>query len=346
MGGGVFMQGPSALVLQNTIVASSTGANCAGSAFSDGGHDLSFGDTTCPGGNGDPKLGPLQENGGPTQTMDLGSGSAALNKVPMSGAGCPATDQRGVTRPQGSGCDIGAFEVARPVAVTGGASRITTRGARLAGAVTANQADASVTFEYGTSTAYGAETSVQHMSGIAPKAVSARVTGLHPNTTYHYRVDATSTDGNRRGRDRTFTTRSVVLVISRVRETNRAWVEGNALPRISSTRKPPVGTTFKFDLNEGASVRLAFMLEQPGRRVGNRCAAPTTSNAGSPACTRLVPAGLLSFAGHFGRNEVVFDGQLSSKRKLKPGSYTLVITARAARQKSRRETLRFTILKQ
>ena len=34
--------------------------------------------------------------------------------MPVTGAGCPATDQRGVNRPQGSACDIGAFEFAVP----------------------------------------------------------------------------------------------------------------------------------------------------------------------------------------------------------------------------------------
>ena len=61
-------------------------------------------------------LGALQNNGGPTQTMALGSGSAAIDAVP---SGCPATDQRGVARPQGAACDAGAYELdATPPAVT------------------------------------------------------------------------------------------------------------------------------------------------------------------------------------------------------------------------------------
>jgi hypothetical protein len=109
---------PASLTDQNTIVASNTGANCAGGgAFPtpvDGGYNLSFGDSTCPGGNGDPKLGPLFSNGGPTLTVALKAGSAAINQVPATGAGCPATDQRGVKRPQGPKCDVGAYEFATP----------------------------------------------------------------------------------------------------------------------------------------------------------------------------------------------------------------------------------------
>jgi len=60
-----------------------------------------------------PKLDPLAKNGGPTGTMALRPDSPAIDKIPPSNQdACPATDQRGVTRPQSSACDIGAFELA------------------------------------------------------------------------------------------------------------------------------------------------------------------------------------------------------------------------------------------
>ena len=67
----------------------------------------------------DPPLGALADNGGPTRTHALLAGSAAVNAGTSTGA--PATDQRGVTRPQGAGVDIGAFEQggATPVPVPG-----------------------------------------------------------------------------------------------------------------------------------------------------------------------------------------------------------------------------------
>lgn len=52
----------------------------------------------------------LANNGGATQTLALINGSPAIDTALA--ASCPATDQRGVARPQGNGCDIGAFEVA------------------------------------------------------------------------------------------------------------------------------------------------------------------------------------------------------------------------------------------
>ncbi len=57
----------------------------------------------------DALLGPLADNGGPTLTHALGAGSPAIDTA--NDAFCPATDQRGVARPQGGGCDVGAFEV-------------------------------------------------------------------------------------------------------------------------------------------------------------------------------------------------------------------------------------------
>jgi hypothetical protein len=57
----------------------------------------------------DAMLGPLADNGGPTETHALLAGSPAID---AGSPDCPppATDQRGVLRPQGAACDIGAFE--------------------------------------------------------------------------------------------------------------------------------------------------------------------------------------------------------------------------------------------
>jgi hypothetical protein len=56
----------------------------------------------------DPALGALANNGGFTQTHALLAGSPAIDAG--TNTGCPATDQRGITRPQGARCDIGAYE--------------------------------------------------------------------------------------------------------------------------------------------------------------------------------------------------------------------------------------------
>ena len=61
-------------------------------------------------------LGPLQNNGGTTETHALLLGSPAIDHIPVADCtdldGVPiTTDQRGVARPQGAGCDIGAYEL-------------------------------------------------------------------------------------------------------------------------------------------------------------------------------------------------------------------------------------------
>lgn len=119
-GGGIFrndMSGnPGSATASNTIVAGSTaGGDCAGSVGSNG-YNLA-GDGTCTGFtepgdmmNRDPRLWPLQNNGGDTPTHATQLGSPAID-----GGSCMlAADQHGVARPVGDTCDIGAFENERP----------------------------------------------------------------------------------------------------------------------------------------------------------------------------------------------------------------------------------------
>jgi hypothetical protein len=130
-GGGVGL-GDGVARVENTILAGNveitggvtTPTNCApGPGLTSLGRNIDSGTDcglaeTIPGradeSDTNPLLGPLQNNGGPTMTMALGHGSPALDKVPAAGANCPSTDQRGVPRPQGVACDIGAFELQDP----------------------------------------------------------------------------------------------------------------------------------------------------------------------------------------------------------------------------------------
>jgi hypothetical protein len=110
------------LQLVNTIVANcSSGDNCFGTVV-DLGHNISSDvsaafSTTGSLNDTDPKLEALADNGGPTRTMALLAGSPALNAADNSAA--PATDQRGLLRPFGSGDDIGSYEWATPFAIQG-----------------------------------------------------------------------------------------------------------------------------------------------------------------------------------------------------------------------------------
>lgn len=113
-GSGIFNIGD--VTLGNTIIANSRrGSNCGGwTAITASGRNLSS-DATCPAEiRGDPFLGPLQDNGGPTLTYELLPGSPAIDMA----VGCLETDQRGVSRPQGAHCDIGAFEAEKGFTLT------------------------------------------------------------------------------------------------------------------------------------------------------------------------------------------------------------------------------------
>lgn len=124
-GAGIAVGGGTARV-RNTVVARNLRA-CAGPVTSDG-HNL-VDDATCAlAGSGDqqsadPRLGPLARNGGPTETAAPTGGSPAIDAGDESGCVDPqddralVVDQRGMRRPAGPRCDIGAVET--PAAVTG-----------------------------------------------------------------------------------------------------------------------------------------------------------------------------------------------------------------------------------
>jgi hypothetical protein len=99
---------------------SPSGGDCVGA--SDGGYNL-VEDGSCitdaTSFSGDSLLGDLSDNGGPTETHALLADSPAIAAIPdTNGSTAPGcgdagitTDQRGVARPQGPACNIGAYEV-------------------------------------------------------------------------------------------------------------------------------------------------------------------------------------------------------------------------------------------
>lgn len=115
-GGGIY-NSVGTMNLENTILANSSGGNDCHSSNSSGTriHNLIENGTCGSALSSDPLLGPLQDNGGPTQTMALLLGSPAIDAG--DDATCETTDQRGVSRPKGAHCDIGAFELGLPYSV-------------------------------------------------------------------------------------------------------------------------------------------------------------------------------------------------------------------------------------
>ncbi len=135
-GGGVTLR---ASVFSNNVSGIGFAGHCSPQA-AEGGFNVQFpshtggGNPNCTSGVliADPLLGPLANNGGPTQTHALTGASPARDRV-TSGCPPPSTDQRGSPRPIGAGCDSGSFEASGSLSVadtavtegTGGAVQAT-----------------------------------------------------------------------------------------------------------------------------------------------------------------------------------------------------------------------------
>ncbi|HTP19633.1 MAG TPA: CSLREA domain-containing protein [Solirubrobacteraceae bacterium] len=208
LGGGIAGDGGT-VTAANSIVASNAGAspnqNCTG-VVTDQGGNVEFGGNSCPAGflRADPRLAPLANNGGPTETIALQPGSAAIHHVRTCVFG---SDQRGAARPVGSACDSGAYQVAPPSPSGISAGGITTTTAAITGAVNPNLQDATVVVNYGLTPSYGSSTSPQDLgAGNAPAPFTSALTGLQPNKTYHFDVVATNRDGQTTSADGAFIT--------------------------------------------------------------------------------------------------------------------------------------------
>jgi CSLREA domain-containing protein len=315
-GGGIVSQG-AATTVQNSLLASNGGGNCSALVI-DSGHNLSFAGAGCPASfaTTDPNLGPLQDNGGSAQTISLAPGSAAIDKVPPTGAGCPATDERGVHRPVGSGCDIGAYEVAPPMVATGRTKAVTTTGATLTASVTPNAGAASVQFQFGTSKKYKSKTAVQHIGGVVPVTVTAKLGHLRQRTTYHYRVTIVALDGTSEGQDRTFKT------------TNRPTLSGLSVKPGAFTASGP-GAMIRYGDSEAATTTFTVL----------RCTKPLAHGA---RCARFVKVGSFSHRDRAGRNTAPLRARIG-RGTLSPGFYKLQARARAGRKTGNTVTAKFQI---
>jgi hypothetical protein len=98
-----------------------------------------------------------------------------------------------------------------PTAITKAATGVSSTTATLNGAVIANNASTTVTFEFGIDTSYGRSINANPnlVSGSTNIEVSSILTGLLPSTTYHYRVVAVNSVGTTNGTDEAFATSTV-----------------------------------------------------------------------------------------------------------------------------------------
>jgi hypothetical protein len=244
--------------------------------------------------SGDPKLGPLQNNGGPTQTMAPAAGSPAIDTGSAFGQ---TTDQRGDPRPVdfpgtanaagGDAADIGAFETQQACTTEANPSEAChALSVRLAGTGSGSVAGATGISCPGTCAgSFGAS---QTLTLTATPQSGSTFTGWSGACTGRSTCKlAMSAD-----RSVTATFTKSAPSISLLKQSASAWREGSKLAQISrKQKKPPVGTTFSFSLSDQASITLTFKRSATGRRVRGKCVAQTRSNKHQRKCTLTVAAG-------------------------------------------------------
>jgi hypothetical protein len=192
----------------DVVAVGLTGTNCGGLApITDLGYNIDTGSScgfSAPNhslSNTQPQLDALASNGGSTQTMALPVGSPAVDAIPTSTPGCAGTtDQRGIARPQGNGCDIGAYEL---VATSGDHTPPSVPGGLAVTSVTSS----SVSLKWNASsdnvgvtgyTIYRNGASVGSTGG--PAATTFTDLTASPITSYSYTVDAFDGSGNHSAR--------------------------------------------------------------------------------------------------------------------------------------------------
>jgi hypothetical protein len=152
-----------------------------------------------------------------------------------------------------------------PDVTTGGASNLQPTGGTIAGTVGPVGIATTWQFEYGTDAAYGSvapATPGDAGSGGGTVPVSTALTGLEPNTLYHYRLDATNVNGTARGADETFTTSGPPVV----RGGTASAVETKTADIGAALYSGLADTTYHFEL--GTSTGYGETLPAPDADLG------------------------------------------------------------------------------
>jgi hypothetical protein len=208
-------------------------------------------------------------------------------------------DLDGQARTIGTAPDIGADEAffAPPGAETGEASAIDQTSAAVAGVVTPAGHATSYRFEWGTTTAYGSATAdATAGNGSQAVPVNTALSGLAPDTVYHYRVVATSAYGTSAGIDRVLRTAAApdaappapftgllaptksVRLDKRGRFFVTLLCPATATTGCSGTARLglPLAKPVMFTAAAGASVRVRLKLTKTGRRLVGKKGLRTT----------------------------------------------------------------------
>jgi len=152
-----------------------------------------------------------------------------------------------------------------PVVATKPATLIGSFSVTLNGSLDPHGLVTTVSFQYGTTTSYGSTTPVQAQTGNTYRNIAANVSGLTPNTLYHFRIVATNSAGTRFGGDRTFTT--LTATGSPVATTDPATLVASFSARLNAMVNPHgLATSVHFQYGTTPSYGLTTA---PQSRTGN-----------------------------------------------------------------------------
>jgi uncharacterized repeat protein (TIGR01451 family) len=347
-GGNIHHDSTEPLTMRNTIVSGGQGEaghqNCNGMIQSLGYNIDSLNQcglgTTGDQVDTDPRLQAPRDNGGPGPTVGFGLDSPAFNRGDPNN--CPPADERGIRRPQGAGCDIGAFEL--ELADLGLRGSVNRASVKIGSTVTLSLSASNGGSGTGHGTFIGeslpagltlvsANPSGGSCSGtrdvacvlgeLAPGAVAgvqivvrATAPGTHLMSPA---ITSSTVDPSAANNGVSIPVKVGKLTVGAAGVSPRTFHLGRLLPRLAR-----VGTTIRFTLPEAARVKLTF-----ARKRGKR----------------FRSAGSLTVRGHPGKNKLRFQGRLSRHKTLKPGRYR--VTLRAADRfgnRSAAKKLSFTLL--
>jgi hypothetical protein len=348
---------------------------CAG-GFTDGGHNIAYAlgqATGCPAGfaDADPlnnSTVQLRDNGGPTPTLGLKAGSSALNAIP---APCAGSDQRGFARPQGGGCDIGAYEMRvptlSPAATISGTAQpggtlscglptLTSPDAAATSVISWLADGATISGEAGnTYTVRGTDVG----TSIACRLTATNAAGSAASTSTSTTVTMTATcpagqtgtpphcttPGCPPGQVGTPPNCATPAGAPSLSALGLAPRKFRAASSGASIAKAPIGSTLRFTLSGAAAVTFTAARLVPGRHVKGTCVKPTRRNAKASRCTRTVPVrGSFTIQGVAGANSARFTGRVAG-HKLKPGRYVLTASPSAGGLTGASQTARFRIVR-
>ncbi len=185
-----------------------------------------------------------------------------------------------------------------PVVNTTSAASITTASATLGGSVNASGgASCTVSFEYGTTTAYGQTQAAipATVVGSALNTVAAGVTGLTSGTLYHYRTKVVAGNQTYFGTDKTFTTLNFIPTVSSTTATS-----------VTSSEAVLGGTV---NANGGASCAVTFEFGTTTAYGQSKIASPATVTGNTNTAVSALVISLLPNTTYHYRTKVVAGGQ-------------------------------------